>query len=85
MNGVGDPVYGEVRRQQTRNLQCIGPIEPGTDASYTWKNAWYSHIIKVHGLVSVKVTFMDGSVETVTEPERIKAMLPPHSVPKGAA
>jgi len=60
-NTVGDAVRGRTKGESTTEVRGVGPIEPGENASYMFKNVWYNGTIDCIEIRKVEVEYFDGS------------------------
>lgn len=68
-NAVDDKVSS--RGKYTQTAKCVGPIEPGEDATYQFTYVWFTDIVDYAKLISIKVQYKDGTIKTITHPNKI--------------
>ncbi|MDH7463981.1 hypothetical protein QEG73_21950 [Chitinophagaceae bacterium 26-R-25] len=68
-NPVNDVVAG------AKEVQCVGPIAPMDFGEYSFSVLYASKIVSKYKLISVRIQYMDGSLYSVTDPQKIKTIL----------
>jgi len=77
-NKVQDKVRCEILRSSQRIALLTGPYKKGfsTERPFTWENMFYNNTIDCFKLVHVEIEYMDGSIETFSEPDIKKLLVP---------
>lgn len=68
-NAVNDPVIESGKTSHT--LKCIGPINPGEDGTYNFDYVWFTDIVEMAKLTSIKVQYMDGTEKIISKPSEV--------------
>lgn len=56
-NAVDDIIYKSGK--QTTTVKCIGPIDPSSNASYSFKYVWMTDLVERAKIASITVKYMD--------------------------
>lgn len=73
-NAVGDVAPSSIGGRATTTARDTGPLAPGQLASATWEPSWYNSTIHCVRLDSVKLIFMDGTEQALTD-KQVQAAL----------
>lgn len=68
-NAVDDPVSTYEGRTLTR--KCIGPIEPGNQATYEFEYVWFTDIVEYAKIKSILVQYKDGTSKRINNASNI--------------
>jgi len=60
-NAVGDPQGGEIYSSSKRSVKFTGPTGPKEYAQDAWGELWYNATITCTKMLSLKITYMDGT------------------------
>ncbi|MEI9946677.1 MAG: hypothetical protein WDN26_20945 [Chitinophagaceae bacterium] len=71
-NPVKDKVFSSKYKSYTATLRGVGPINPSSTGSYSFDYVWFSDLPETSKIISIKLQFMDNTVKTITDIERIK-------------
>ncbi|ERS09626.1 hypothetical protein Q673_16395 [Marinobacter sp. EN3] len=74
-NKVKDVVYSEIGDESLKILKYTGPLKPSEYYYGSWANVWYNNNIVCFEVEKVKIIYMDGSVEQLTEDDMGEASI----------
>ncbi len=77
-NAVEDMVSSEIGNETDKIVRVTGPIKPGAIYGYdtTWECIWYNSSITHMQITGIELEFMDGTIISTDNIEKIKRILP---------
>ena len=76
-NSVGDPQGGEIYSSSKRSVEFTGPTSPTEYAQTAWGELWYNSTITCTKILSLKITYMDGSSKSFNA-QQVSNLLRPY-------
>jgi len=70
-NAVKDAVKDWRVKSSKLTLKGVGPIAPGTSATYTRDYAWMTNLVDHFDITELTIQYMDGSKKTIKKPDKV--------------
>lgn len=73
-NAVGDKTDSVLGGTEPRTARDTGPVKPGERKDASWDAAWYGAPVHCVRLDTVKITYMDGTEQQLSEQQVVNAL-----------
>jgi hypothetical protein len=70
-NAVKDAVKDWRSKSKTLTLKAVGPIPPGTSASYSRDYAWMTDLVESFKITGLTIEYTDGTKKSINTPNKV--------------